>query len=61
MLLTYAVTGAVGCSMVLDRVLLDELCAACCADMYAWNCCGVTTFSGKASCVVKAAQLLQRR
>ena len=34
--------------LLLDRahcVLPDELCAACWAAMYAWNCCGVTTFS----------------
>ena len=26
-------------------VLPDDCCAACSAAMYAWNCCGVTTFT----------------
>ena len=37
-----------GDDRVFDRahcVLPDELCAACWAAMYAWNCCGVTTFT----------------
>ena len=34
-----------GCSDGAHCVLPDDCCAACSAAMYAWNCCGVTTFS----------------